>query len=401
VPDLAGRFGVPALDRTLGDIPPGSLVLIRHDPMVEASPFVLQSAASHLRAGRDVVYLVTNRSPSRTMEALEDLDAHPDRRHLHVVDAHSALMGSADIAAYTVKDPTDLLEVVARLEHAARDHPGAVLVLDSLSGLLDHADEGRFLAVLPRLLAAARRFAFCAAVWTAWPYSEDVEKAIAGPEAVVNLRAVEERVVLHQTLSVERSHWSPASAPVLYKVDRPGGVLVYVPKVVVIGPAAAGKTTFVHSVAGTALSVERMGTTVAMDRGTATLDGVKVEVFGTPGQSRFDPLLPALASQAVGAVLIVDATHPETFGRAKDMLQKVWKRGLRAIIALNKSDLPGALGAAEARRRLTPPEGVELRPCTATDPASAQKILAELVDDVLRAGHDGTGTSAGQAGGAA
>lgn len=332
---MDGRFGVPAVDRALGDIPRGSLVLLRHDPTLDAAPFTVQAAATQLAAGIDVVYLVTNRNPARTREALEELGGKPDLRGLHFIDAHSPLMAAPTDAPYPVADPTDLGQVAARLEQAAKEHPDAVLLADSLSGLLDHADEARFLEKLPRLEAALRRFRFAATVWTAWPYSDDVEKALARFDAVVTLRGVEERVVLHQTLSVERSRWGRTAPPVLYKVET-GGVLVYVPKVIVVGPHDAGKTTFVHSLSGSALSVDRLGTTVAMDRGTVTLDGIKVEVFGTPGQPRFDPLLPTLAGQAVAAILLVDATRPETFARGKEMLQKVWRRGLRALIALTK-----------------------------------------------------------------
>jgi small GTP-binding protein len=382
---MAGRFGVPAVDRALGDIPRGGLVLLRHDPTLDASPFTLQAAASALAGGGEVVYLVTNRGPARTREALAELSQGAPAKGLHFVDAHSSLLGAGSDGAYPVADPTDLRQVAARLEQAARDHPGAVLLADSLSGLLDHSDEARFLEALPRLEAALRGFRFAAVVWTAWPYPAEVEGALARFDAVVTLRGVEERVVLHQTLSVERSRWGRAAPPVLYKVE-PTGVLVYVPKVIVVGPHDAGKTTFVHSLSGSALSVERLGTTVAMDRGTVTLDGIRVEVFGTPGQPRFDPLLPTLAGQAVAAILVVDATRPETFARGKEMLQKVWRRGLRALVALNKSDLPGALGEAEARRRLTPPPGVGIVPCTATDAESARRVLRQVVEDVLSGG---------------
>src|SRR5689334_7921678 len=135
---MDGRFGVPAVDRALGDIPRGSLVLLRHDPTLDAAPFTVQAAATQLAAGIEVVYLVTNRSPVRTREALAELGGHPDLAGLHFVDAHSPLMGAASDAHYPVNDPTDLGQVAARLEQAAKDHPDPVLLADSLSGLLDH-----------------------------------------------------------------------------------------------------------------------------------------------------------------------------------------------------------------------------------------------------------------------
>lgn len=358
-------------------------MLLRHDPSVEALPFLLQAAAQHIAAGQDVVFVVTGRKPSRLVRAMDDLAGPVDARRLHVVDAHSALIGEREPASYPVPHPADPPAIVAAIERAVQEHPGAVLLVESVSSLIDRADAPSFAGLVPRLLAAGRRSAFLAGLFTAWPYDAEALLALEAFDASVTLRGVEERVVLHQSLAVERTPWGTPPPPVLYKVNRPGGVLAYIPKIIVLGPHGAGKTTFVHAVSDKALSVERMGTTVAMDRGTATLDGVRAEVFGTPGQERFDPLLPTLASQAVAAILLVDATQPDSFPRAKEMLQKVWRRGLVVAIALNKSDLKGALKPAEARKRLAVPKDVEVLSCTAQDPASARKVLTKLVDKVL------------------
>ena len=374
---------MPALDRGLGAVPSGGSILIRHDPTVEALPFLMQSAAEHIAAGREVVFVVTGRKPSRLKQAMDDLAGPVDHRRLFVVDAHSALMGDREPTAYPVPHPAGAEAIVAAVEKAVKEHPGCVVMVESLSTLIDRSSHATFRELLPRLLAAARKSTFLAAIFTSWPYEQETVEALGRFDAMVQLRGVEERVILHQSLAVERTPWAEPHPPTLYKVNRPGGVLAYIPKVVVLGPHGAGKTTFVHAVSDKAMSVERMGTTVAMDRGTATLEGVRCEVFGTPGQERFDPLLPTLAAQAVAAILLVDATRPDTFPRAREMLQKIWRRGLVVTIALNKSDLKGALKPTEARGVLAAPVDVELVPCISTEPASARKVLSRLVDQVL------------------
>ena len=374
---------MPALDRGLGAVPAGASILLRHDPTVEALPFLLQSAAEHASAGQVVVFVVTGRKPSRLLAAMDDLAGPVDRRRVVVIDAYSALMGEREDGHVHVPHPANGEGIVAAIEAAVKKHPGAVLMVESLSAFIDRSGHPAFRELLPRVLALAKKTVFLAAVFTSWPYEQETVEALNRFDAIVQLRGVEERVILHQSLAVERTPWAAPHPPTLYKVNRPGGVLAYIPKVVVLGPHGAGKTTFVHAVSDKAMSVERMGTTVAMDRGTATLDGVRAEVFGTPGQERFDPLLPTLAAQAVAAILLVDATKPETFPRAREMLQKVWRRGLVVAIALNKSDLKGALKPTEARAVLAAPLDVELVPCTSTEPSSARKVLARLVDQVL------------------
>lgn len=379
---------MPALDRGLGAIPPGGKLLLLHDPAVEVLPFLLQAAAHHLQEGRHVIVLVTGRRPSRFIKAMEDLSGPVDHKRLHIVDAHSALLGEKEPVAYPVSRPADLPLLASVLEQAVRQHEGAVLLVESLSSLLDHAGPEAFQAFLPRLTSLAPLTSLVAAVFTTYPYDGDMNLALAPFDGVVRLDSVEERVVLHQRFAIERTPWSaaPPAPPVLYKVNHPGGIYAYIPKIVVVGPHGAGKTTFVQCVSDNALSVERMGTTVAMDRGTATLGGVRAEVFGTPGQERFDPLLPTLAAQSVAALLLVDATRPDTFPRAQDMLKKVWRRGLVVVIGLNKSDLPGAIPPEEARRQLATPDDVPILSCSATNKAMARDVLQGVIDRILVGG---------------
>lgn len=379
-------FGVPAVDRGLGPVPKGASILLRHDPAVDALPFLLQAAAHHSGAGRDVVFVVTSHRPSSILRGISDVDGPSDGERVFVVDGYSPLMGEREDVSYVPHPPTPST-LVSSMEQAVGEHPGCVLLIESLSSFIDRSDPGTFQALLPRVLNLAPATFLLAAIFTAWPYGTDTTKSLQRFNASIHLRGVEERVVLHQSLAVERTPWAAhVPPPTLYKIDEPGGVLAYVPKVLVLGPHGAGKTTFVHAVSDNAVSVERMGTTVAMDRGTATLAGVRAEVFGTPGQERFDPLLPSLAGQAVAVILLVDATKPETFERAKQMLQKVWRRGLVVTVALNKSDLKEALTPTAARKVLATPKDVDIVTCTSTDKASAQKVLSLLIDRVLAGG---------------
>jgi uncharacterized protein len=379
----AEGFGVPALDRAVGPIPAGATVLLRADPGIEGNAFLFQAAVNHLQAGRSVVVVATGISPASFTKGIHDFGGSAAKGKLVFVDAHSALLGSKADVEFPVPHPEGLAAVVTVLEEASKTHPKAVLLFESLNLLLDRSDAQEFIQELPRLLALAPSFQFTAALFTSWGYSADVDTALQAFDAVVRLRAVEDHVVLHHTISAAQTPWAKPGKPTLFKVERPAGILAYIPKIVVIGPHNAGKSTFVHSVSDAAVSVERMGTTVALDHGAALFDGVKAEVFGTPGQERFDPLLPMLAGQAVGAILVVDATQPDSFDRGRSMLDKIWKRGLRVVIALNKTDEKKAINVAEATALLSPPPGVAILPCIATQTQSARGVLEHMVNQIL------------------
>ena len=95
-------------------------------------------------------------------------------------------------------------------------------------------------------------------------------------------------------------------------------------KIVVTGPFASGKTSFVKTGSDIeivetekSITTEDKGikalTTVAMDFGRVDLNGDKVHLYGTPGQTRFAFMWEILAKEMNGFIVLVDATDTPSF----------------------------------------------------------------------------------------
>ncbi len=361
--------------------PAGQALLIRNEPGVDAQPFLLQAACTALAAGQSVVYMVTDRSPARLKKVLAKAGA--DMTRLQILDAHSVLFGVAD-ADHVLIDPSNVADVESHIDQAAAAFPGALFVLDSLNGLMLHAQTTQIVAAAPRLMRSMQRFRASVAAYTYWNEELAVRPFLQSFPHCLHLSAVQDRIITSQYFRLERISGRVARpAPTLYRAQDHGLLQVYIPKIVVVGPAGAGKSTFVHKVCDHAVSAERMGATVALDRGTIDRQGLHVDIFGTPGQERFDPMVAPIMANAMAIILMVDATDPASFERADYMLQKNWRQGIQVIVAANKQDLPDAVSPGELARRLAMPKGAEVVPCIATDPAAAEAVLQRLLDRIL------------------
>ena len=118
-------------------------------------------------------------------------------------------------------------------------------------------------------------------------------------------------------------------------------------KVVVTGPVACGKSTFIKKFSGNgALSINNEnGRTVALDFGRCNLSGLKIFVFGTPGHEHFEFMREILVQGADGLLVLFDSTRPQTFKTALHMLQRLLKKlpDVPFVLVANKQDLPEAL----------------------------------------------------------
>jgi len=162
-------------------------------------------------------------------------------------------------------------------------------------------------------------------------------------------------------------------------------------KIVVTGPFNVGKTEFIRTISEIeVVSTERKitnplvavkeETTVAMDFGRITLGGKLLHLFGTPGQPRFDFMWEVLSKEMQGFIVLADSTTPESFDEVERML-KLFQRYAAApyLVVANKQDLGGGLSPEEIQKAL---KVEKVLPCVATDKASVEKVLLELIEAI-------------------
>ena len=189
--------------------------------------------------------------------------------------------------------------------------------------------------------------------------------------------------------SVAHASWPRVPKRSVPFVVSEGKIVPYIPRIVVTGPAGSGKSTFVTSASDEGYSIDRQGTggdatTVAMDFGSLCWRGFHINLCGTPGHSRFDPLIPSLVHHAMGVVVLIDATKPETFSRARDLTGLLSKYRMPVVIAANKSDLPGAAGEQEIRSSLRISDEIPIFVISAQKKEDCHRVLETMVDHITQ-----------------
>ena len=383
---------IPKLDTLLsGGVPGGRSMLYLIQPGIDGSVFGLQTAVKNIENGMQGVFVVSTAHPSKVQESVEgfgwDFDVIKDR--LNIIDLHSGLTKAPSDAKHVVEDPEDLESIDATMTKAIDDSTGALLFFESLSTIMDLCGEERSLEFVHRWLKQARlNDCVVIANFTAWPYAEETVARIRDTlfNAVVRVGGVGERVMFGQYYGVLRADWldTPSERTLLFKVSRPGGVKVYIPKLLVTGPFNAGKSTFVHSLSNASVSVDRLGTTIALDFGHIDHKEFSADIFGTPGQERFDPILRLLGGQALGVFLVVDSTDPSGFPRAKQMLESTKTYGLPFVVVANKQDRADAIPVEEIRKQMKIPEEIPIIPTAAKEGDGIYLAFETLVDSIIQ-----------------
>lgn len=359
---------IPQLDTLLkGGIDRG-LTCLWVEPGLDGAPFAYQIADA---ASKDtkVFYLINSKTPSSVNEEMKSFGFNPSK--INFIDSYSALVGAKSDCGLVIQNPKDLDEILKKIAIIIKEVKNHIIILDSLSTLIDLSEKENveFLVKLKRLNPTI----IC--LFTEWPYKASFVRDLKNTfDNIIELKMVEEKAFLRQYFGVTKLKvGKPENGAIPYTLVKPGGVKIYTPKILVTGPFNSGKTSFIHSASIRAVSVDRLGTTIALDHGHVKYKDFAVDLFGTPGQQRFDPILKLLGGEALGVVVVISAIDPQTFPRALEMMKKAKVYGLPVVFAVNKANLRGALTLEQVKYRMAIKE--EIIPMVAKDLTKVQPGL--------------------------
>ncbi len=381
--------GIPKLDEFLGGgIPNGKTLVYFIQPGVEGEVFGLQTIYNSLKKGGAGVFVVSSTIPEIIKGQFREFgwDVHQFNDKLFFVDAYNSLIGAPSNEKYVVSKPDDIEEFSRIIMNAIKELPPSTIVFGSLSTIIDLCGEKETLEAVNTWNKMAKVYDHVLVYnFTAWPYSEETLKAIKEDmfNAVISVGGISERVIFGQYFGIFKADWiKEIKKSMLFRVLRPGGIKLYIPKILVTGPFDSGKSTFVHALSTKAISVDRLGTTIALDHGHVDYKGFSADIFGTPGQDRFDPIIKLLSGESMGVFLIVDSTNTTDFIRAKQMLEITKSYGLPYVIIANKQDLPGALAPEEIRKQFNLPKDVPIVPVVAKDKKNVYEAFEVLINKI-------------------
>lgn len=381
--------GIPKLDEFLGGgIPKGKSLIYYIQPGVEGEIFGMQTVYNTLKSGGTCVFVVSSTIPDIIKNQFKefgwDIQLFKDR--FFCIDAYNPLIGAPSNEKYIVSNPDNIEEFNKIITEVIKELPPSTIVFGSLSTIMDLCGEKEAIEAVRNWNKMAKLHDHVMVYnFTAWPYSEETLNLIKGDlfNAVISVGGIAERVIFGQYFGILKSDWAKEiKKSMLFRVLRPGGIKLYIPKILVTGPFDSGKSTFVHALSTRAISVDRLGTTIALDHGHIDYKGFSADIFGTPGQERFDPIIKLLSGESMGVFLIVDSTNPTDFVRAKQMLEITKSYGLPYVIIANKQDLAGALSPEEIRKQFNLPEDVPIVPAVAKDKTGVYEAFEVLIDKI-------------------
>ena len=363
-----------------------STILFFSDHPTERRLFAEQFVATGLKEGECCLYVDFYRAPALARRDFRKFGSFPEDRLLFV-DGTSSQFLIPSTERYVVHGLDTFDPIMDTIEEAVRDAKPGRIVIDSMEFLADRFPmEGVFERWRQLSEVAKSTGAVVCYLFLNWIYGrKEVQRMNDTNDYTLEFQSKLTTGILEHYLRIRdhrlatrSTNWIPLSFREVV------GLSVYFPRILVTGPPDAGKSTVVQRLCQSAISVDRMGTTVAFDYGNVQVSGLEAEIIGTPGQERFEFIFQVFARQMNGVLFVLDATKEEDLVRAKQILA-ILGSDVPLVVLANKADLAGVMDADEIRSRLSLSPSVPVVATVAIEGKGLLEGLTVLAEQIIGA----------------
>jgi small GTP-binding protein len=373
---------IPKLDEFFkGGIEDGSKVLIISDMLVDKAMFGVNIMAGRLKEGDNGIYFLNNKTPEYIKQNISGWKKF--EKKVSLIDGISYSLQQESKEEFRIDEKT--INVKPYIEESReifekalkkRKGYGTTAIFDSLDFWIGHwSDVEKFVESTKELIKHTHTVSYYLLANIGFKPS-NIQRFAKCFDYVLWLKAFDNKGLVLKQIYIHKPKMKFA---IPFEITD-SGISMYIPKVLVTGPFHAGKSSTIKALSQKPISVDRMGTTISLDHGWVERRGMALDLFGTPGQERFDWILNTLSKSIVGIFLVIDSTKPETFSRAKEMLSKIKSRGIPVVILANKQDLKGAVSPKKIEKEL----GFTAIGTVAIKKKGLDDALDKLFDKVLK-----------------
>ncbi len=365
-----------------GGVEEGANVLFLADLAVDKSKFASALVNYRLDEEDNLVYFVNNRMPQYIKERIDSDDAEGDTA---IIDGFSSTLDKESEEAYKIDtdlkaDRSEYLEEAkSTTKQALEDLEswGTTYVMDSLDTFAGQWDEvEEFVDEVGPVAedTLSVNYYFLPNLGFEEDEDQDIERLKEIFDYVIHLKGLERSGIVLKYIDVRKPD---VETKVPFDIT-PEGLVMYVPKILVTGPYDAGKSTTVQSMSEEAVSVDRLGTTVSLDHGQVERNGLKAELFGTPGQKRFDWALDFLGRSIFGCFIVVDSRDPN-YDRVQKLKKDLEAEDLPFIVLANFQNKEDALDPEEIEEEI----GITTVGIDAKHDEGLDESLQTLMEEIL------------------
>lgn len=363
-----------------GGVEDGSNVLFLADLAVDKSKFASALVNYRMEQEDNVVYFINNKMPQYVRERVDE----PESDNFAIIDGFSSTLGKESDERFEIDtnlkaDRKDYIEESKETSIDAMEEMeswGSTFVLDSLDAFVGQWDEMQDFAESLKPIAGRTSTVnyFLLPNLGFEDEGEELEELEEIFDYVIHLKGIERSGIILKFIEIRKPD---VQTRVPFDIT-PRGLVMYVPKLLVTGPYDAGKSTTVQSMSKESVSVDRLGTTVALDHGQVEKKGLKAELFGTPGQKRFDWALDFLGQSMFGCFIVVDSRDPN-YERVEELEQDLKAEELPFIILANFQNAEDAISPEEIEEET----GIETIGVDAKSGENLDASLERLMDKIM------------------